>query len=350
VISSLIILLNILLILFINNYFIKKKFLVDEKKLKHKSFISENPVPIGGGFLIFINLLIFNDNYFVTPFYFAIFILGVFSDLFLIKSPKKKFIIQFLIIFLFLFFLKISIISTKVFFIDYLIENKFFALLFTTLCFLVLLNGSNFLDGINTLVCGYYILVILTVLYLDHYNTVNYNFQNFYYLLLTLIVIFLFNFFSKTYLGDSGTFLLSFSIGYYLVNMSNNNLSLDKYISPLFILLLLWYPAFENLFSIIRKFYTKRSPSKPDNLHLHHLIFLYLNSKILNKNISNTLTGLCINFYNFLIFLLGIQYYNKTNFIFLLVGINIFIYVFSYLFFFKKRLNIKNNPVKKANF
>ena len=59
-ISSLIILLNILLILFINNYFIKKNFLVDEKKLKHKSFISENHVPISGGFLIFINLLIFN--------------------------------------------------------------------------------------------------------------------------------------------------------------------------------------------------------------------------------------------------------------------------------------------------
>ena len=125
-ISSLIILLNILLILFINNYFKKKNFLVDEKKLKHKSFISENHVPISGGFLIFVNLLIFNDNYFISSFYFAIFILGVFSDLFLIESPKKKFIIQFLIIFLFLFFLKISIISTKVFFIDYLIENKLF--------------------------------------------------------------------------------------------------------------------------------------------------------------------------------------------------------------------------------
>jgi UDP-N-acetylmuramyl pentapeptide phosphotransferase/UDP-N-acetylglucosamine-1-phosphate transferase len=343
VISLLIILLNILLILFINNYFIKKDILIDKKKLKHKSFISENYVPISGGFLIFINLLFSNDNYLVIFFYFVIFVLGVFSDLFIIKSPNKKIIIQFLIIFLFLFFLKISIISTKVFFIDYLIENKLFALLFTTLCFLVLLNGSNFLDGINTLVCGYYILVILTVLYLDHYNTVNYNFQNFYYLLLPLIVIFLFNFFSKTYLGDSGTFLLGFSIGYYLVNMSNKNLSLKEYISPAFILLLLWYPVFENLFSIIRKFYMKKSPTKPDNLHLHHLIFLYLNSKIINKSFSNTLTGLCINFYNLLIFILAVQLYNKTNLIFLLVGINIFIYVFCYLFLFKKKLNIVNN-------
>ena len=339
--SALIILSNTLLILFINNYFTKKNFLVDKKKLAHKSFISKNYVPISGGFVIFINLFFSNDNYFVIFFFFNIFALGICSDLFVIENPKNKFIIQFLIIFLFLFLLKVSITSTKVFFIDYLIQNNLFALLFTTFCFLVLLNGSNFIDGINTLVCGYYILVILTLLYIDHYNSIIYNFRNLYYLLLPLIIIFLFNFFSKSYLGDSGTFLLSFSVGYYLVNISNNNLSLNKYISPAFILLLLWYPAFENLFSIIRKFLTKKSPSKPDNLHLHHLIFLYLNSKIINKSIVNTLTGLCINSYNFLIFLWGAQYYNKTNFIFSLVGANVFIYVFSYLFFLKK--NIKNN-------
>ena len=60
---------------------------------------------------------------------------------------------------------------------SYLMENKLFALLFTTLCFLVLLNGSNFLDGINTLVCGYYILVILAILYVGHYNKINYIFN-----------------------------------------------------------------------------------------------------------------------------------------------------------------------------
>ena len=91
-ISSLIILLNILLILFINNYFTKKNFLVDEKKLKHKSFISENHVPISGGFLIFVNLLIFNDNYFVLPFYFAIFILGVFFATLTVSYFYKNFL------------------------------------------------------------------------------------------------------------------------------------------------------------------------------------------------------------------------------------------------------------------
>ena len=147
----------------------------------------------------------------------------------------------------------------------------------------MLINGSNFLDGVNTLVCGYYILIILVILYLGHYDKINYNFEDFIYLLVSLIVIILFNFFSKTYLGDSGSFLLSFIIGYQLINLYNTNLYDLKYISPVFILLLLWYPALENLFSIIRKYFNNKNPSQPDNLHLHHLLFCYLNQKLKNN-------------------------------------------------------------------
>ena len=170
--------------------------------------------------------------------------IGIFSDLFIIKNPAKKFFFQFIIVIFFLLSLKLSIISTKIFFIDYFIKNKFFALLFTAFCLLILINGSNFLDGVNTLVCGYYILVVMTILYIGHYNKINYNFSESYYLFLTLLVILIFNFFSKTYLGDSGTFLLSFVIGYHLISICNINLTSSTYISPIFILLLLWYPAF----------------------------------------------------------------------------------------------------------
>jgi len=330
---------NILLVLLLNNIFLKKDFLVDKKQLKHKYFISKDPVPISAGFLIFFNLLFLNNNYIANFFYFAIFFLGVISDLFIIKSPLKKFLIQFIIIALFVFFLKITILSTKVFFIDFFIQNNLFSLLFTCLCLLILINGSNFLDGINTLVCGYYTLIILVILYISHYNIINYNYLEFYYLLPCLLVIFLFNFFSKTYLGDSGTFLLSLLVGHYLINLCNNNLSLPKYISPIFVLLLLWYPAFENLFSIIRKILNKKKPSQPDNLNLHHLLFSYFYQRINNKKIINSLTAIVINIYNFIIFVIGAQFYSKTNFLTFLVIFNILIYITSYLLLIKK-----NNP------
>ena len=326
----------ILLIIFLNSLFLKKKILVDKKQLIHKSFTSKDLVPISGGFLILFNLLFFNSNYQEKLFFIGIFSLGILSDLLIIEKPLKKFFIQFFIVVTFLLLLNISILSTKVFFIDFFIKNKLFAILFSAFCLLILINGSNFLDGINTLVCGYYIIIILVILYIGHYNKINYNFLEFYYLLISLLVIFLFNFFSKTYLGDSGTFLLSFLVGYQLINLCNINLSLIKYISPIFILLLLWYPAFENLFSIIRKTLSKSNASKPDNLHLHHLLFSYLKTKIKNKKIINSLTGAILNFYNFIIFFIGAQFYNKTNFLVILVIINISVYVITYFSLLRK--------------
>jgi UDP-N-acetylmuramyl pentapeptide phosphotransferase/UDP-N-acetylglucosamine-1-phosphate transferase len=334
--SVLIIIYNVLLIFFLNIIFIKKKILIDVKKLSHKSFTSKDLVPISGGFLILFNLFFFNSNYFANFFFFLLFFLGVLSDLLIIQKPLKKFFIQLFIIVLFLLFLDIAILSTKVFFVDSFIKNKLFALLFTAFCLLILINGSNFLDGINTLVCGYYILVILTILYVGHYNKINYNFSDFYYLLLSLIVIFLFNIFSKTYLGDSGTFLLSFLVGYYLINFCNINLSSKTYVSPIFIVLLLWYPAFENLFSIIRKILDKKNPSEPDNFHLHHCIFSYFKKYIINSKIRNNLTGIVINCYNFLIFLIAAQLYNKTILLTFLIIINIFFYIVIYILLRKK--------------
>jgi UDP-N-acetylmuramyl pentapeptide phosphotransferase/UDP-N-acetylglucosamine-1-phosphate transferase len=331
-----IIIFYILLIIFLNSLFLKKKILVDKKQLIHKSFTSKDLVPISGGFLILVNLLFFNSNYQEKLFFIGIFSLGILSDLLIIEKPLKKFFIQFFIVVTFLLLLNISILSTKIFFIDFFIKNKLFALLFSAFCLLILINGSNFLDGINTLVCGYYIIIVLVILYIGHYNKINYNFLEFYYLLISLLVIFLFNFFSKTYLGDSGTFLLSFLVGYQLINLCNINLSLIKYISPIFILLLLWYPAFENLFSIIRKTLSKSNASKPDNLHLHHLLFSYLKIKIKNKKIINSLTGTILNFYNFIIFFIGAQFYNKTNFLVILVIINISVYVITYFSLLRK--------------
>jgi UDP-N-acetylmuramyl pentapeptide phosphotransferase/UDP-N-acetylglucosamine-1-phosphate transferase len=193
----------------------QKNFLLDKKILPHKSFTSKNLVPLTGGFIIILNLLILNYSY-LSFFFLAIFFLGVMSDLFLIKSALKKFLIQFFIVFLFLHFMDLKILYTKITFLDYLLKYKLFALLFTCFCLLVLINGTNFLDGVNTLVCGYYILILLSIIYIGQKDRLFYNFNDYYFLLLTLIVVYFFNAFSKLYLGDSGSFLISFTVGFYL--------------------------------------------------------------------------------------------------------------------------------------
>jgi UDP-N-acetylmuramyl pentapeptide phosphotransferase/UDP-N-acetylglucosamine-1-phosphate transferase len=328
---------SIVFIILINFFFRYKNFLVDLKILKHKTYISKNSVPLSGGFLIFCYLLLFTDIIFLKLIFFFVFILGVLSDLFVISNPLKKMILQIFITLLFVIFSGIYIHSTKIIFIDYFLQYRFFAIFFTCLCLLILINGSNFMDGINTLVIGYYILVILSILYLGFYNEINYNFNNYYNLLLVLLILFFFNALSKIYLGDSGVFLLSFAIGYYLIDFSNNNLDVYKFVSPIFIMLLLWYPAFENLFSILRKKYNKVSPYEPDNKHLHHLLFSFLNKKT-KKNVIflNTLTGIIINFYNFLVFYFSLSFYENSKFLSYMIILNVFTYLSFYFFLYKR--------------
>ena len=132
--SILIILSSISLLIFVNFFFKKKSFLVDNKSLVHKSFTSKESVPLSGGIVIFFNLALFSNNHFILLFFFLIFILGIFSDLLIITKPLQKFIVQFLVVFFFLNFLDLKVLSTKIYFIDFLIKNNLFAILFTSFC------------------------------------------------------------------------------------------------------------------------------------------------------------------------------------------------------------------------
>ena len=149
--------------------------------------------------------------------------------------------------------------------------------------------------------------------------------------MITIIIVFsyliLFNYFNKLYIGDSGSYSIGFLLGYILLQIYENN----PYFSPYFIALLLWYPVFEILFSIIRKIKINKSPLKPDNKHLHHLLFLYFKKKLkYNTNITNNLTSILIIFYNVLIFLIATQNIYSSTLHVLLFTLNIFIYLVLY--------------------
>tara|TARA_B100000401_G_C52635659_1_gene638202 strand:+ start:108 stop:527 length:420 start_codon:yes stop_codon:yes gene_type:complete len=129
-------------------------------------------------------------------------------------------------------------------------------------------------------------------------------------------------------MGDSGSYLLGFLVGYILVRIYIINPS----ISPYFIALLLWYPAFETFFSIIRKLKTRKSPIKPDNNHFHHLLFLFIEKKLkLKKLKSNNVSSLIIILYNFFIFNISTLNIYFTYYQIFLIIINITIYLIIYM-------------------
>jgi UDP-N-acetylmuramyl pentapeptide phosphotransferase/UDP-N-acetylglucosamine-1-phosphate transferase len=191
------------------------------------------------------------------------------------------------------------------------------------------------MDGVNTLVAGYFMLILLSLLFIFFNNsTILLNYNLIIITIISLLVVFIFNIFGKIYLGDNGAYLIAFIVSIILIDASKNNIL----ISPYYVVNLLWYPAFENFFSIIRKITQKKSPMSPDNHHLHQLLFAYFNkNKKFNKVFVNSFTACAINSFNFIIFAFATMYYSNTKIQILIILISIFFYNLFY-FILKKEI------------
>ena len=328
---------TIFLIILLNFLLIKKNFLIDlRKKSKHKQLSGniKKKVPLAGGIIILLILNYFNfQNFFFLLITSLILILGILSDLDILRSPKKRILIQSIIVVIYL-------ISSDIYFddlrfapINELLNFYPIAIGFNLFCMLILLNGTNLIDGVNNSVVGYFLSISLILLILSIKYNLNLNIDFISTIIVILSVIYLFNFFGKLYLGDGGSYLISFIFSTILIKFYIDNPS----VSPYFIMCLLWYPAFENLFSIIRKKVSKISFETPDKKHLHHFLFNFFSLKIKNnKEIANTISGNVIAMYNLIYFFIIKEYYFFTLGLILSCLLNIFLYVSLYFFLLKK--------------
>jgi len=318
------------IVIYSNKFFTKKKILLNYIGNKHQKFSSQETVPLIGGFFILFYIFLNDFNIYLKIFSLLIFFTGLFSDLNLLKSPSKRIIIQAFIIFTFLFFTEIKIENIRINFLDQILKHNLLNYMFLTFCIIVIMNGTNFIDGINSNVLIYYLMIFFLIIIFNNKYILFLDkdlIQNF--ILLLLVLIFL-NFNSKLFIGDNGSYLLSFFSSYFLINFYLDN----QFISPFFIVLLLWYPGFENLFSIIRKYNAGLSPIKPDTNHLHHLVFKFLKKKYKFKN-SNNLSTLLISSFNLIIISVGFLHFSNTQFQIFLIFINVIFYCFIYLRLYK---------------
>ena len=250
----------------------------DGKRKLHK-----RPVPLAGGIIIFSNLIIYlllilnhqilffneiifknNENFiifFITSF--LIFGLGFVDDKLNI-SASRKFILISIIIFFTLFFdnsLCIKIIKFS-FLEKELYLSQYISLLFTCFCFLVFLNACNMFDGINLQSGAYSIIIFLGIL--------NFNSES---LLIKIILISILTFTflnskNKCFLGDSGSLLISFIIGYFFIKLYNNELI--SHTDEVVIYMLL--PGIDLIRLFFKRISLKRNPLSSDRFHLHHLL------------------------------------------------------------------------------
>ena len=325
-----------ILFFFIKNQFVKNNILINVTGDKHQKFASKFKTPLTGGIFIFFGILFFFDQNFKSLILFSslILILGIFSDLKLIESAIKRFLFQITLVLSFVVTNDIQIIDTRVFILDNFLQNNIFNYLFVTFCILIVINGSNFIDGLNTLNIGYYLLICFVILVLEFNNDIVLNkifITNF---LILLLFVFTLNFFNQFYLGDSGSYLLGFIFSISLIYLYN----LNENLSPFFIILLLWYPCYETLFSMVRKKILNRSIMSSDTNHFHQLIFFFVKKKFrLDTIYANIIAANIINLYNLLIFSFGLYFAHHSQIQIMLILLNLIIYTVIYFkaFIFK---------------
>ncbi len=322
----------------INSFFIKKKIIKSNTGQSHQKFVNNSTPLTGGIFIFFPVLFLYFEDYPLFVFtYFLFFSLGLFSDLNVFSSAKKRFFIQIIVLLFFVLSSNLEISSTRIDVIDRLFENSSINYIFTIFCLIVLINGSNFVDGLNGLFGGYFVLILFFLYRLNLIPELQLDKQNEIFFIIVLLFLLIMNFSNKLFLGDSGTYSLSFLIGFSLIQIYN----LNQNITPYFIILLCWYPCFENLFSIIRKSLSTKNPLDPDNQHLHHFMYLYLIKKYKVSSLkSNNLASLIINFFNLIIFYFASKQISHTFYQLSLLILSICFYILAYIAL--KKANSKN--------
>jgi len=317
--------------------------LYDKNYLKPQSFHSKPIICLGGISIyllffiasIFFNKfeMFFNFLYILTP----IFIIGLLDDIKLNLSPSARLFFIIFSLLIIISSLNINIFNIDIYFLQNLLnEHYFLKLLFVTLCFIFLINGSNFIDGFNGLL-GIHAIILITIL-----NFINYYFNNYELLLVGMIFfssILSFLFFNfpnaRMFLGDAGSYLIGTIIAYLAIETSNQTSN----INPFFFAAILFYLFFEVFFSFFRKILINQtSPLKPDKYHLHMILYKNIYEKIKNKNKSNYLTSVSVN--GFFILLIAALIFLFRNSIFCkLYFLNLIIFYLLFYIWLNKEKN-----------
>jgi len=321
----------LILFLFLINFILVKSNLLihSNSNEEHKKF-GLDQIPLSGGLFFFIVLLYLSipQNYIsniIILFIFFYLFLGLLVDYGVEINPKLRLIIQTVLTLSMVFLCEIYINKTNLFFLDYFLDSIFFNIFFSSFCILVIINGLNFMDGVNNNVIGYCLLLLLSIIFIEHRNLSLQNIDFYNFLLIALLVFYLFNFFNQVYLGDAGIYILSVSFSIIVILFINKS----NYVSPLLAINLLWYPAFETLFSMSRKLLSKQNPFKPDTKHFHTLLLKFLGHyKIKNKN---TISGLLLNLALLPNFFIAINFYNNSKIILMTTIVYMLLYSLLYL-------------------
>ena len=250
--------------------------LPDKKRKIHKFKTS-----LLGGYIFFINIIFFSiiiffsdnfsvnslvlfnniNNYFTFFFISACFyFLGFFDDKYNLNANLKFSIITLLIIFIIYFDKDLQIRIINFSFTDRVFDLKNLSFIFTLFCFIAYINAFNLYDGINLQIGIYFLIILIFLAFVTNFNYFIIS------LFFPLFVFLILNSEGKIFLGNSGTYLISFIISYLFIKTFNlfGTIFSDQ------ILLIMLIPGLDMIRLFFTRIKSKKHPFTPDRNHIHH--------------------------------------------------------------------------------
>jgi UDP-GlcNAc:undecaprenyl-phosphate/decaprenyl-phosphate GlcNAc-1-phosphate transferase len=250
--------------------------LPDKKRKIHKFKTS-----LLGGYIFFINIIFFSiiiffsDNFLVNSLvlfdninnYFTFFFisacfyfLGFFDDKYNLNANLKFLIITLLIIFIIYFDKDLQIRIINFSFTDRVFDLKNLSFIFTLFCFIAYINAFNLYDGINLQIGIYFLIILIFLAFVTNFNYFIIS------LFFPLFVFLILNSEGKIFLGNSGTYLISFIISYLFIKTFNlfGTIFSDQ------ILLIMLIPGLDMIRLFFTRIKSKKHPFTPDRNHIHH--------------------------------------------------------------------------------
>ena len=206
---------------------------------------------------------------------------------------------------------------------DWLSNSSLLSLLFFSFCVLVVINGSNLIDGANGLLSMSTLMQALSLMYIAYEANDSLNMIRLVYVIVPVIIFMGFNFpWGKIFLGDTGAYFLGFMLSLLTIIIFSEHPEIPTWVA----VLILFYPAFELLFSSIRKLTEHKSPMEPDVYHLHLKMFHLLQNQVMKSHVSNSLVMPCLALIWGMPFILLV--WVKDNLIMTLLGVVLIIIIY----------------------
>ena len=255
----------------------------DDGNLDKRKIHLGNIPPIGGIIFYLIFIIYFVINFFFNlgnEFLFTfkeqltilitasfIFFVGLLDDKYSLSPLKKSTIFLFVILILLLTNPQLQIYFILFDGMEKAITLDEFKIFFSLFCIFCFINAFNMYDGIN-LQSGFYLLLFFLVFSIK-------GIDSFFFisLLIPLTLFLYYNYKNRVFLGNNGSYFLSYLISIYLIE---SNISLGKILVEE-ILILLLIPGLDMLRLFLTRVIKGKSPFLPDNNHIHHLLLKKFN-------------------------------------------------------------------------